>query len=457
MFVEWARHYTGADPASAAGVGMRQRLQQLMCGPAQARRADRSDGQAHDGGPAQRDIVFLSDGVSFARLGERWVERFCDPIFAQATRRGLSCALWTPTHHHRRPRFTPSRFIQPAVDRANVGGELKARLLPGPLDMPERAQVTAWLHAQGFSAGSLAISKVRSDAWRLRSIAHLHGRMLHRTRPRLAFVVGFYGIEGMAFVLACRRCGIPVVDIQHGVQGEMHPAYAAWPTPQQGATHALLPDRFWVWSAWEKEVIDRWARGTRHAAVVGGNPWMDVWQDASSWPGTDAALAAARALRQRAAGRPVVLVTLQYGLVDGERLTPLAALLREAGDRLAFWVRLHPAMLERREPIRTLLAAAGACELDAPTDLPLQALLPCADVHMTHSSSTVIEAAQFGLRSALTTGYGAELFGPLLASGLAQLETGDTPALASTLACWPQPAPAGPDRRRRLVPHWTDC
>lgn len=434
MFVEWARHYAGADAGPATGLSGTRRLEQLIRGPAVARRADRADAQARDAGPVRRDIVFLSDGVSFARLGAYWVERFCDPILAHARQRGLSGVLWTPTHQHRSPRFTPSCFIQPAIDRANVTGALRARLGGGNARLSALPQVTSWLRQRGFSDGAFDIGKVVSDAFRVRAIAHLYRRMLRRTRPRLAFIVGFYGVEGMAFVLACRSCGIPVVDIQHGVQGDMHPAYAAWPAPVDGTAHALLPDRFWVWSDWERDVIHRWAHGSRHAAVVGGNPWMDVWQQGSSWPGAAAALSAARALRQRTAGRQVVFVTLQYGLNASEQLEPLAALLREAGERFAFWVRLHPAMLDRREQIRALLAAAGPCELDAPTDLPLQALLPCADVHLTHSSSTVIEAAQFGVRSALTTSYGAELFGPLLASGMARLDVGDPATLASTLA-----------------------
>ena len=434
MFVEWARHYAGADAGPAAGLSGKRRLEQLIRGRAAARRADRVDAQARDTGPEQRDIVFLSDGVSFARLGERWIERFCDPILVHATQRGISSALWTPTHQHRSPRFTPSRFIQPAIDRANVTGALRARLGGGNARLPALPQVTSWLRQRGFSDGAFDIGKICSDAFRVRAIAHLYGRMLRNTRPRLAFIVGFYSVEGMAFVLACRSSGIPVVDIQHGVQGEMHPAYAAWPAPTDGAAHALLPDHFWVWSDWERDVINRWAHGSSHAAVVGGNPWMDVWQQGSRWPGAAAALDAARAMLQRTAGRRVVLVTLQYGLNASEQLKPLAELLREAGDRFAFWVRLHPAMLDRREQIRALLAAAGPCELDLPTDLPLQALLPCADVHLTHSSSTVIEAAQFGVRSVLTTYYGAELFDPLFASGMVQLEVGAAPLLASALA-----------------------
>lgn len=433
MFAEWALHYTGADAGPARGLGTWKRLEQLICGPAAARRADRNDATAHDEGRARRDLVFLSDGLSFARLGERWVERFCDPILANATQRGLSSAMWTPTHHYRRPRFTPSRFIQPGIDRANIVGALWGQLGGGDVHLPARAQVADWLRERGFGAGSFDVGKIRSDAMRVRSIAAMYFGMLRLTRPRLAFVVSFYGVEGMAFVLACRACGIPVVDIQHGVQGDLHPAYAAWPAPAKGGTHALLPDHFWVWSSWERDVIARWADGTGHAAVIGGNPWLDVWQDGSPWCDAGAALNAARALRLRADRRQVVLVTLQYGLGASEQLEPLAALLREAGDRFAFWVRLHPLMLDRREAIRALLASAGRCELDAPTDLPLPALLPCVDVHLTHSSSVVIEAAQFGVRSVLTSAYGIELFGPLIASAMAHLEVGAAPVLASTL------------------------
>ncbi len=432
MFAEWARHYTQGNSATGGG-GAKDRLRRLIGGPAQARLAQRADARGRDNGPDRRDIVFLSDGVSFARLGEHWVERFCDPLLAQATRLGMSTALWTPGHQPRLPRLTPSRFIQPAIDRANIAGALRARVRPGPTVLPRQAEVVGWLTTQGFDAAPLSVAKIQSDAWRLQAVARLYERLLRRARPRLAFIVGFYGIEGMAFVLACRRCGVLVVDLQHGVQGELHPAYAAWSAPPPGGMHALLPDRFWVWSAWEGNAIARWSAGSGHAAVIGGNPWMDVWKAGSTWPGAAAALAAAQALRQRSGGRPVVLVTLQYGLADAEQLLPLAALLREAGQRLEFWVRLHPAMLERRESIRGLLNDAGRCELDTPTDLPLQALLPHADVHLTHSSTTVVEAAQFGLRSTVTTAYGAELFAPLFETGMAGLECGGPAALASTL------------------------
>jgi hypothetical protein len=433
FFGEWAAHYTPQHSGTVAGPSAAKHLRNVATGALKARWTTWRDACRTDRGPTQRDLVFLSDGLSFANLGGFWVERFCDPLAALAARRGLDSTLWTPLHRYYQPRFTASRFVQPGVDRANLAGVLRAGGAAATSRLSAHREVVDALAARGFGSSTLRLDKIASDGSRVRAVADHYRRHLERVRPRLAFLVSYYSLEGMAFVLACRESGIPVVDIQHGVQGDMHPAYAAWSRPIQGNRHALLPDRFWVWSDWEHGTIDRWSRGTGHAAVVGGNPWMSVWQDGSAWPGVDRALMQAQALRERANGKPVILVTLQFGLSQGEQIDPLADLIREAGGRLAFWVRLHPAMLERREEVRARLAGAGPIELDECTDLPLQALLPWADLHLTHSSSTVIEAAQFGVPSVLTTAYGGELFGPLLESGWASVVVPTATRLASTL------------------------
>ena len=439
MFAEWSRLY--ADPGSkAAWLSGLTRTKNLFTGPLAAWRAAHADRVPDPAATLSRtaghDIVLLSDGVSFSKLGEHWFERFCDPLIASARMRGLACALWTPGHNRRLPRATPSRFIQPAIDRANIRGALAARLNSPDLHLPELQDVRAFLASAGFESSSLHPAQIASDGKRLRALADLFGAMLRVEHPRLACIVGYYGIEGMAFVLAAHECNVPVVDLQHGVQGDMHPAYAAWPRPPSGR-HALLPSHFWVWSNWERDVIERWSRGTGHQAIVGGNPWMDLWMDGSAWPGVEDARTRAQVLKRVAGNRPVVLVTLQFGLSMAEQLAPLAQLVASAADRLAFWVRLHPVMLERRGEVSATLAARGATAdmfvLDEPSDLPLQALLQQASVHLTHSSSAIIEAAQFGVRSVVTSKYGEELFAPLYEAGWAVTETGEADALANTL------------------------
>jgi hypothetical protein len=427
---EFERQYGIAGSSSQAASGV---LRRMLAGRWQATRAKLTDAAGNDSARPLRDLVFLSDGMSFARIGSRYVERFCDPLIAVARTRGLSTALWTPLHQYHRPRATPSVWLQSAVDGANLAGYALSRVAPSAAHLPELATMSTWLDERGLDGARFSTRRIVVDAMRLRAISALYRRRLRAAQPMLAFLVSYYSLEGMAFIQACHDSGVTVVDLQHGVQGPLHPCYAAWPRPAGNRRHPLLPDVFWTWSATEAQTIEQWSAGTAHAALAGGNPWLNLWRADSTWPGVAQARQGARALHTKAAGLPVALVTLQYGLAAEEQLQPLAALLRAARGRLAVWVRLHPAMLERREEVRGLLAEAGPFELEAPTELPLHALLPESDVHLTHSSTTVIEAAQAGRHSVLTSCYGEELFASLIDAGFARIETGDTESLLQAL------------------------
>jgi hypothetical protein len=431
FFTEWNRSYAGLPPvpSTTRAVALAVRL---LSGPPRALLAQWRDRGKAPLGPARRDLLFLSDGVSYGQLGGRWLERFCDPVIRAAERRGLTTRLLCPGYGFRLPRATPSHFIQPLLDRANLRGALRAAFPLKTARLPAIEELGAWLRARGFGITSLQPKKVTSDAVRVLALSHAYSRLIRRTRPRLAFVVSYYGIEGMAFVLACRRAGVVVVDFQHGAPGELHPGYARLPQPARGA-HPLVPDRFWVWSDWEQRLIDTWAHETEHRAVIGGDPWMSVWQDRRSWPAVAESVARSDALLERAAGRPVVLITLQWGLNPGEQLEPMQRLIAAGQRRFAFWVRLHPAMLERREEVRALLGSVGRYELDEPTDLPLPAVLSRSALHVTHSSSTAVEAAQFGVRTVLTSELGGELYVRLADSGWVVTETGDAARVLEAL------------------------
>ena len=446
---EWARHYAASGATGPVGKATSLALR-LITGPAKAALASRRGGERVANGAKQRDLLFLSDGVSYARLGDRWLERFCDPVIRAAAARGLKSRLLAPGYAFHIPQTTPPRFIQPMLDRANLLGGLRAGTPGVEANLPGIDDLGAWVARQGFGMAWLQRSKVVSDGLRILAQACVHGRLLQMTKPRLAFVVSYYGIEGMSFVLACRRAGVPVVDLQHGAPGKLHPAYASLPRPAQDV-HALVPDRFWVWSEWEQGVISDWASGTGHAAVVGGDPWMTIWEEDKRWEGLSEAMARAGRLLARAGGRPIVLITLQWGLNPDEQLEPMGRLIAASADRFEFWVRLHPSMLDRREEVRALLQTAGGrYELDEPTDLPLPALLSHASVHVTHSSSTAVEAAEFGVRTVLTSALGGELYARLAEGGWVVTECGDCEQVLAALKGLLAERPPGGTRRRRV-------
>ncbi|MBK8892441.1 MAG: hypothetical protein IPN75_19835 [Dechloromonas sp.] len=432
FFSEWARHYV-ASGESRGEADLRNGYARLCLLGQELLEQGRgvfANKQRLQGNGDK--VVFLSDGLSFARLGGFWIERFCDPLIGAARRHGYSPEFWSPLELTSQPLASPIESLRGDILFATLSGVARAKLLKHTFRLPGRDALVEWMKNKGGGTGTFQLSKIISDASRLRSVADMYRRRIAAIRPKAAFIVSYYSLEGMAFVLACRESGVPVVDIQHGVQGELHPAYVSWHLPTGSPVLDLLPDYFWLWSESESVMINRWCHGTAHQTIAGGNPWVSVWRKGSAWPGVEDALERARNLRQMAAGRTIVLVTLQYGLAPQEQLVPLRELVEHAEGKLVFWVRLHPLMLERREEVRGWFAYSPVM-LDEPSDLPLHALLPVVDVHLTHSSSAVIEAEECAIPSVLTSAFGAELFPDQLMRGSAVFEAGAARPLSETL------------------------
>jgi hypothetical protein len=165
--------------------------------------------------------------------------------------------------------------------------------------------------------------------------------------------------------------------------------------------------------------IRSWTEGrtNRHSAFVGGNLWMEMWQT-ERLPFVAAANEAVRALLHPE--RRTILVALQWGMTDETFLTPLLELIAAAGKSWTWWLRLHPLMRSRRRQIKAMLSAEGLQHvlLDEPSDLALPALLEHADVHLTYSSGTVLEAASLGVGSVVTAPGLATSFPDLVRDGL---------------------------------------
>lgn len=432
-FAEWQRFY--ASGTSLARVSNAGRVKRLLRGALAVTKSAFAGRAFFPSVVPKADVLFLSEGVSLSNLDGTWIERFCDPLQAEFQRHHCAThSLMGGYYLKDRYKFKPT-LVQPLVDLGNLLGGLKAKVLPGAVHLPAHNHVVSFLQARGFSADELAIDVAVTCANRIQMLTHVYRYYLQRAQAKAAFCVGYYGVEGMAFMNACRKQGIPGVDIQHGVQGEAHFSYASWGMAPKVRHYDLLPSHFWVWSDWEKRVIDKWCSQTEHSAIKGGNPWMHVWNPHAPWSETASTLESARLLKA-ACNKPVILVTLQYGFDDDEQIAPLQDLIKACAGKYAFWIRLHPVMLSRREEVRHKLCFADDVIIDASSDLPLQSLLSQADLHITHSSSSVIEAEQFGLISIITSSFGRDVFESQIANSRVVYEPGPVPALLSCIdAC----------------------
>jgi hypothetical protein len=372
------------------------------------------DRRGHAPGRGHVDVVALGDNVSRVRLAGSWYDRVCEPVLEGFEANGCRSLLLEPYHIYRTPRHRSGQWVQPRIDARRMVTRLISRARDDRMpDLVGYDLFTDLLASRGAHLDVFAPVAIAREADAVIAAAATFERLLQRRCPRLGLVVDYAAVS-MAFNLACRRSGIPSIELPHGVQGPLHWAYSRWENvPDDG--YELLPTWYWTWTEADAETLEAW-NGARSdfRAVAAGNPWLAQWQDPSNpvVARYDAEVAATLAR-----GALTVLVTLQGGVHD-EVMQRLLSLPAQSPEGIRWWFRFHPTMApSERVSLRGALADAPAVELDGPSSLPLPALLRAVDVHLTYHSSTVIEAETFGVASVALSEDVAAMFPELVSAG----------------------------------------
>ena len=347
--------------------------------------------------------LLYSDGASFVQLDGQFYERFCDPVRERLAAKGRSSLMVTPLREFHTPRHAPSYFVQPRLDRARLKARARNMLARGrakTANLPRFEEALAVLGETLSAVGDR--SRYERLITYLEEYEAVFGAILDRVRPKVVFIVCYYAIEPMALIRACHARGIISVDLQHGAINDSHYAYAGRHRfPASGFD--LLPHAFWVWSEQEEATIRAWAADAPGApkTVLGGNPFLETWRD-ESLPFVRDATMRVNAIQAEAPGLSHVMYTTQGYETEAE-LARLADAIRQSSDRLFWWVRLHPANPGARPVVESALARSGTTNyvVQSHTEIPLYGVLRFMDAHVTHSSSTVIEAAAFRVPSVI--------------------------------------------------------
>jgi hypothetical protein len=380
---------------------------------ARARWRDRS----HEAAVRPASVVLLGDGYSRVEIDGSWHDRLLGPL-ATAARGSQRGVLHLERNHiYRTPRDAPARWIQPRIDAARVAAVIRRRRPPAELSGYDG--LVAAIRQNGVDVAPLSVEHLHGFAAVVESVAHVFGKVLFRTGAQVGISVD-PDLTGLAFNLACRRAGVPSVEVLHGCGGEGHWMYASWRRmPSDG--YGLVPNVFWVWTDDDGDVIEHWARrsGGWHRAVVGGNPALEQWRSLDD-PRVARYDQRVAALQEREPREREVLVALQRGMTSGQQ-DALWGAISGAPASWRWWVRLHPTMDEReRSAVRARAArAGGTVDVDGATALPLYALLRRMHAVVTASSSTIIEAEEFGVRSVALDPNADAYFPAQFASGVA--------------------------------------
>jgi hypothetical protein len=368
--------------------------------------------------------IFLSHSTcrSFPFNGKMY-DIFCDPLISILENLNIKSLVLelAPEHEYRIPRFNSSIFIEPILLYLKIKSILLRRNKDHSSDLFNNyTRLMEYLGRKIKGFNSLQYSYIFGQIKYIRSTADYFKQLFSVVRPSMGFVVTFYSREGMAFNLACHEFGIPSLDIQHGAQGPLHFAYGRWHNLPAGG-YELLPSYFLCWSEKEEREINEWGQKSsgRHIPVVLGNLYMDMFKDANN-PITNYYALKIEDIKNSKKKDVHILMTLQpgYGLLDLYK-----DVISSSPLSWFWWIRLHPGMQKEKKRIsRELMDLhTNNYNIEEASGLPLYAILPNVDVHVTQWSSTVIEAMQFGIPSVVTHSNGRKYFPDIVASGFAVL------------------------------------
>lgn len=226
--------------------------------------------------------------------------------------------------------------------------------------------------------------------------AEIYEMLIIACKPKWIFHVCYYNIQAYGLNLACHRQNVKSVEIQHGPQGVLHPAYSGFiKIPEKGYT--ILPRIFWCWDKLSTKHLDNiFGESSYHSVYHGGHPWMSFISGKSNY-------------KLESQKKKIIVFSLQplipiipEILIDSFDNTP---------EDYIWWVRVHPRM--RTEDITNLTTKLkvyldkGTIEIDRASNLPLPEVLALASVHVTRSSGCFIEATLMGVPNIIIDELGA--------------------------------------------------
>lgn len=369
--------------------------------------------------PRQSDIcLFTYESFRHYKVGGRWSNIFQDPLleFARASGQTMSTLELQNIFPGRRPKLNPTKSVTLDVVRAQLAARLA--LSRSPDLIKDVAKLREWTERLRGIVGSGECDALKASidtaVPSLFSMARIFERHLQKIRPSLGLLANYYSVSGLAFCLACWRCGIPSADISHGASGEYHYAYGGWgPAPAGG--YELLPTEFLSRTKEDAAALASLMMGhdgVRQPTVV-GDLAAHAWR-ANSYGVADGPRAMLETVRPRGTdGRMEVLIAAQN--VEGLPQAMTEA-IRASSDRCFFWIRFHPIYLADLKNF--VIDLPGGCfNLIEATKPPPYALLERVGAVMTESSSLADDARAWGIKSIIVHEFGSRLYASQIAAG----------------------------------------
>ena len=340
---------------------------------------------------ADAEVVLISSADRRVEIANQSWNIITDPFLVQCEKLGIRASVWElgePVESAVRKPSWISKHLNTTTDE------------PVPLNEPR------WFSRfQAFASAEFGDDRDWQHWANRFSNLLKHTRLFHNwlqlSKCKAVVIDNWYSPVCMAAIAAAKQLGWTTVDLQHGLQSDLHFAYAGWYC--NTANFETIPEYAWVWGEKDRRLaLTPQSPGMK--PVIGGNPWLNGWNSKLTNNCEDTQQLS---LWLRGSEKTLV-VTLQHNI-------PIDRLIEEIAHSPTGWrwlIRFHPRTpaLVRHEQEQLFESVKREIEWERSSRAPLYALFDLADIHVTGSSTSALEAFRFGLPSVLIHCTGVEAF-----------------------------------------------
>ena len=255
----------------------------------------------------------------------------------------------------------------------------------------------------------IGLSQNSLEHYRVKKETALWRNILNKCEPTV--VIGIQPDHPLC--IAANELKIRVYDVQHGLISDTDDNDYYWSTRLNLFDRSYLPTGFLCWSDVSSKILGE-INALKHCDIkTVGNPWFRRFINVS--PTDRLARKALSSVPCLDRFKPSILVSLQNNIqeyagdyvTDGFMADCLKSVIMNNAENYNWLIRLHPAQLvgdNRNSVLRYLDELFGRLEhvhWQWCTSLPLPVVLSLTNLHLTHFSSTTVEAGWMGIHTGL--------------------------------------------------------
>jgi hypothetical protein len=348
----------------------------------------------------KKDVVCFAD-ASYVLRDEKYYQRFIDPEIEFLNANAFSTVTITASDITNKNLTNPTYKLNILRLVTRILAKFYSRIIKTDVNLKDFDKYNEYL--EKIEIGSISNKVLAYTLWQYWVTSKIYQFILKRISPKAALIVSYYEGHNMSFVHACRKLGIPVADIQHGVINDHHACYGGWRhIPVTG--YNTMPNIFTCWEKQSTDCINNWAQKTNgaHIAVHHGNKYMQLVLNENN-----PFKKIYNEFNKINSPEYNILLSLQtnYELNDF-----LETVLKISPQNYFWWIRFHPMLTDlEKDKIAKRISVIPNLRYESveATNNTLYNVLPLMSAHITLNSSVVVEASEMGIRSIICeeTGY----------------------------------------------------